>query len=386
MCVNRVAVEKRLLLWAVDRSGLGVDELKPRCPRIHEWIAGTCQPTLRQLESLARATLTPLGFFFLKTPPEDILPVPHFRTVANDRVHAPTPDLLETMQTMQRRQIWMREFLVDQGQPELPFVGSVRTNEQSSSVVQRMRRVLGLDAYWAAEQRTWSDALHVLRETMEAAGILVVSNGIVGNNTRRKLDPEEFRGFVLVDSYAPLVFVNGADGKAAQMFTLAHELAHVFAGSSAAFDLRDMLPARDATEQACDRIAAEFLVPEHELRPVWSSVRDDDEPFQTLARRFKVSALVTARRALDLHLINRSGFLAFYNDYQNDERRTAAQPSSGGDFYANQNFRVGQRFASTVIRAAREGKLLYSEAYHLTGLYGRTFDRYAESLGFRRSR
>lgn len=384
--MNRVAVEKRLLLWAVDRSGRDVEELEPRCPRIHEWIAGTCQPTLRQLESLARATLTPLGFFFLKTPPEDILPVPHFRTVANDRVHAPTPDLLETIQTMQQRQTWMREFLVDQGQPQLPFVGSARANEQPASVVGHIRHVLGLDAHWAVEQRTWSDALHALREAMETAGILVVSNGIVGNNTRRKLDPEEFRGFVLVDDYAPLVFVNGADGKAAQMFTLAHELAHVFIGSSAAFDLRDMLPARDAKEQACNRIAAEFLVPEHELRPVWPSVRDDDDPFQKLARQFKVSALVAARRALDLHLINRSGFLAFYNDYQNDERRRAAQPSSGGDFYANQNFRVGQRFASTVIRAAREGKLLYSEAYHLTGLYGKTFDRYAESLGFRRSR
>lgn len=241
--MNRVAVEKRLLLWAVDRSGRDVEELEPRCPRIREWIAGTCQPTLRQLESLARATLTPLGFFFLKTPPEDILPVPHFRTVADDRVHTPTPDLLETVQTMQQRQIWMREFLSDQGQPKIPFVGSVQVSEEPASVVRRIRRILGLHGHWAAEQRTWSDASHVLREAMEAAGILVVSNGIVGNNTRRKLDPEEFRGFVLVDGYAPLVFVNGADGKAAQMFTLAHELAHVFIGSSAAFDLRDMLPA-----------------------------------------------------------------------------------------------------------------------------------------------
>ena len=215
---------------------------------------------------------------------------------------------------------------------------------------------------------------------MEAAGVLVVVNGIVGNNTHRKLDPNEFRGFVLVDDYAPLVFVNGADAKAAQMFTLAHELAHVLLGSSAAFDLREMRPADDPVELACNRAAAEFLVPADQLRRIWPSMRGAPEPFNAAARRFKVSALVAARRALDLELVATNDFLTFYREYQRDERRATARRPEGGDFYANQNFRVGRRFASTVVRAAREGRLLYSEAYNLTGLYGDTFERYAASL------
>ncbi len=165
------------------------------------------------------------------------------------------------------------------------------------------------------------------------------------------------------------------------MFTLAHELAHVFFGSSASFDLREMQPADDPTEQACNRVAAEFLVPEVELRRVWPQVRKDPEPFQRIARQFKVSVLVAARRALDLSLISRIVFLDFYRDYHTKERRAAAIRQQKGNFYANQNMRVGQRFASAVVRAAKEGKLLYSEAYQLTGLYGRTFDRYASSLG-----
>ena len=122
----------------------------------------------------------------------------------------------------------------------------------------------------------------------------------------------EFPGFVLVDEYAPLVFLNGADGKAAQMFTLAHELAHVWLGSSAVFDLRELQPAADEVEQACNRVAAEFLVPGDEMREVWSSVRYESERFQQIARRFKVSELVAARRALDLRLITRNEFLEFY--------------------------------------------------------------------------
>ncbi|MFZ2148992.1 MAG: ImmA/IrrE family metallo-endopeptidase [Sedimentisphaerales bacterium] len=327
--MSRVAVNEKVLLWAVHRCGLELDELEQKFPRIRQWAGGESWPTLRQLESLARATLTPLGFFFLPEPPEERLPIPHFRTLHDEVPAKPSPDLLETVQIMQRRQAWMREFLIEQGQRELTFVRSARREEQPSSVVQRMLDALDLDEEWAAAERTWTDALHIMRQAIEDAGILVIVNGIVGNNTHRKLDPTEFRGFVLVDEYAPLVFVNGADGKAAQMFTLAHELAHVFFGSSAVFDLREMQPADDPTEQACNRAAAEFLVPKRELRRIWPSVRNDSEPFQTIARRFKVSALVAARRALDTNLINREAFLNFYRAYQSDERRVAESRPEG---------------------------------------------------------
>lgn len=379
--MSRVAVNAKILDWALDRSGLTPPAVEHRFPKIRQWIAGQSRPTLRQLESLAKLTLTPLGFFFLDRPPVERLPIPYFRTLGAEASFSPSPDLLETIQTMQRRQAWLREFLVDQGQGMLSFVGSANLDESPVRVGQRIRETLQIGARWAEESPSWTEALRVLREASEEAGIMTVTNGVVGNNTRRKLDPEEFRGFVLIDEWAPLVFVNGADGRAAQMFTLAHELAHVFLGSSAAFDLREMSPADDRTEQVCNRVAAEFLIPEQEIRDLWPSVRGDPEPFHSVARRFKVSALVAARRALDVRLIRRQEFLAFYHDYLNDERRNAARRAEGGDFYANQNLRVGRRFASAVIRATREGKLLYGEAYRLTGLHGKTFDHYAASLG-----
>ena len=379
--MSRVAVSKKILDWALDRSGLTLSDLEGKFPKLRQWIDGQIQPTLRQLESLSKSTLTPFGFFFLKEPPEERFPIPYFRTLGDEASYGHSPDLLETVHTMQRRQDWLREFLVDQGIEALAFVRSGKPSEPPKSVGQKIRDALHLDMGWAAQQPSWTEALHVLREAMENAGIIVVVNGIVGNNTHRKLDTEEFRGFVMTDDIAPLVFVNGADGKAAQMFTLAHELAHVFFGSSAAFDLREMSPARDPMEQACNRIAAEFLVPEQQIRRIWPSIRSNSERFQLLAREFKVSELVTALRALHLELITKKEFLTFYYDYLNDERRKSARRKDGGDFYATQNLRVGKRFASAVIRAAKESKILYSEAYRLTGLYGKTFDQYASSLG-----
>ncbi len=378
----KVAVSRSILRWAVERSGKA-SVVQRKFPKLAEWERGESQPTMRQLEKFAKETATPFGYLFLSEPPSEQLPIPHFRTLNGPQpTRRPSPDLLETVRTMERRRDWMRDYLVDEGQEPLPFVQSARISDDVSQVAEKIRETLRLPELWAANQPTWTEALRDLRRQMEDAGILVTASGIVGNNTRRKLDPTEFRGFVLVDEYAPLVFINGSDGKAAQMFTLAHELAHVWFGSSAAFDLRDMLPAPYTTEQACNQVAAEFLVPERQLRQFWPSAQRLGEPFQEIARHFKVSVLVAGRRALDLRLITRETFFDFYRAYLQDERRRAANQSEGGNFYASQNLRLGRRFAEAVVRATKEGKLLYREAYQLTGLYGNSFERYAEAIGF----
>ena len=296
----RVAVSHEVLQWAIERSGRQRD-IEARFP-IDEWLAGVKVPTLRQLEQFAKVTHTPLGFLFLPQPPQDRMPIPNFRTVA-DVPFRPSPDLLDSIHDMKRRQDWMRDRLIDEGAERLPFIGCANARGEVMPIARQIRETLSLTQGWASRERTWGDALRRLQNVVEKSGILLVVNGVVGNNNYRKLDPAEFRGFVLVDDYAPLLFINGADGKAAQMFTLAHELAHLWFGSSAAFDLRNMQPANNDTEKACNKVAAEFLVPRDELRAIWH--RPGREPdFQTVARHFKVSEIVAARRALDLSLIH----------------------------------------------------------------------------------
>ena len=306
--MSRVAVRPKILRWARERVGKDLEELQARFPRILEWETEEVRPTLKQLEKYAKATHTPFGYFFLEEPPEEKLPIPHFRTQTTAAPQRPSPDLLETVQTMQRRQDWLRDTLVHEGEPQIRFIGTARFNEPITAVASRIRDTFGFTPNWAQTLTTWTAALQTLRDALDAAGVLVVTNGVVGNNTRRRLDPQEFRGFVLVDDYAPLVFVNGADAKTAQMFTLAHECAHLWFGQSAAFDLRELQPANDRIEIACNAVAAEFLVAETELRSQWEFARAQVRPFDYLARHFKVSAIVAARRALDLALIPRNAF------------------------------------------------------------------------------
>ena len=377
-----IPVNEGVIRWALERSSHEAMDLTRRFPHITDWLTGNRQPTMHQLEELAKATSTPLGFFFLSEPPTLRLTIPHFRTVRDGNPRNPSADLLETVQNMERRQDWMRDYLIELGEEPLGFIGSAKIMEEPERYAAEIRQTLELSDEWAAKQPNWTEALRYLIHKMENIGILVVVNSIVGNNTHRGLDPVEFRGFVLVDQYAPLVFINGADGKAAQMFTLAHELAHLWFGYSAAFDLAELQPADNEKEQACNRLAAEFLVPADKLCAFWPSLDRQLDPFQQMARRFKVSELVAARRAIDLKLITRSEFLDFYREYI--EQQHMAKTKESGNTYVNynsmQNLRIGRRFAVAVVHAAREGKLLYRDAYRLTGLYGDTFEKYAQSL------
>lgn len=381
---NSVSVKPELIRWAIERSGLAFDELVGKFPKLAAWQKGDAQPTFRQLENFAKKTMTPFGYFFLDSPPVEKLPIPDFRTVGDTPIERPSPNLIETIQVMQRRQAWMREYVIEDGQEPLEFVGSAENVGNVVSLAARIRETLGLNLDWSETHTKWEDALRTLRNSAERVGILVATSGVVGLNTRRQLDPEEFRGFVLCDDYAPLIFVNGADYKSAQMFTLAHELVHVWMGKGGLFNLINMMPHRDSIERLCNQVAAEFLVPGHKLSRRWEHVKSTSRPFHTLALSFKVSAIVVARRALDLKLINKGQFFDFYEREQVQwERRRAEEKTKKKQkpiFYQVQDARLGRRFAYGVVRATREGRLSYRDAYRLTDLKGETFDRYAERI------
>jgi hypothetical protein len=143
---------------------------------------------MNQLESFSKATLTPLGYFFLPNPPVEPLPVPDFRTVKDLVVARPSAALLETIYSMQRRQDWLREYLEEEGEDSLPFVGSVTLETLPTIAAQAIRETLGVVDGWADEHPTWESALIGLRRAAESAGIVVVINGVVGNNSHRPLN------------------------------------------------------------------------------------------------------------------------------------------------------------------------------------------------------
>ena len=268
----RVQVPPEMLSWACKRAGYDVEHFAKSIPQLTSWIQQEKQPTLNQLEKLARVTHTPFGYLFLTEPPDEPLPVPDYRAVSGASLYRPSPNLLATIYTMQRRQEWLRESLVKDGMQPLDFVASARLADEPEAVGHEMRNALGLCDGWAAKVRTWQSAVGELRQLIEGLGVMAVINGVVGNNPHRKLSVEGFRGFALTDLYAPLIFVNGADAKSAQMFTLVHELAHIWLGKGGLSGFDNMQPDGADVEVWCCQAASEFLIPAREFSKYWEQI------------------------------------------------------------------------------------------------------------------
>jgi len=378
--MTRVSVRPELLRWAWERARFDPWEIEDRFPQYAAWERGEKQPTLKQLERFAKATRTPIGYLFLPEPPEERVPIPDFRTMVDTEAGPPSPDLLDTLYLCQQRQDWYREFLLMEGVRPVPFVGSTRPGDDAVKVAGAMRRILTFDLEERQTMRTWTDALRGFIGQADGAGILVMVSGVVGSNNRRKLDPGEFRGFALADELAPLVFINGADTKAAQMFTLAHELAHIWIGQTALSNAGvSALPSRE-TERWCNQVAAEFLVPmrlfKQELAPN-AELRDE---LDRLAKQFKVSTLVILRRMHDAGALDADSYWALFK--KELERLKQVAKGSGGDFYLTLGARVGKRFARALVISTMEGRSSFTEALRLLSFRKMsTFDELGRSLG-----
>ncbi len=362
----RAEVSPALLRWARDRAGIPLEVMAERFAKLPEWEEGTSKPTLKQVEALAKATLTPVGYFFLPEPPVEALPLPDFRTIGDEPPTRPSPNLLETVYVCQERQSWYREFAITAGVAPCAFVGSVTTGSDVVAVAESMRQTLGFDLTARAACSTWTDALRDFIGQAEAAGVMVMCSGVVLNNNNRTLDPGEFRGFALSDPLAPLVFINGADTKAAQMFTLAHELAHLWIGLSGVSDatVRDV-PEREI-ERWCNQVAAELLVPLSVLRPEHQRSAPLDTEIARLARRFKVSTLVIIRRLRDAGLLDKAAFFTAFDAEMT--RLLAREKRSGGNFYLTQAARTSKRFTRALLSSTLEGQTLFRDAMRMLGI------------------
>jgi Zn-dependent peptidase ImmA (M78 family) len=377
----RVEVKPELLSWARERSGRSLEALTRRFPHLGAWERAEARPTLKQLEGFAKATYTPVGFFLLPEPPAEGVPIPDFRLSATQgERQRPSANLLDTIYICQQRQEWFRDFARAEGEDPLRFVGSVSTSVGIEEVAASIRRTLVFNLEERRHAPTWTEALRLFIERADSAGVLVMCSGVVLNNNRRHLDPEEFRGFAMADDLAPVVFVNGADTKAGQMFTLAHELAHVWLGESAVSDAQARVIPDHRVERWCNQVAAELLVPLKVFQAEYRRTTALRDELGRLARHFKVSTLVILRRMHDAGGLSRGELWAAYDDEL--ERLRALPRSSGGNFYPTQAARVSKRFLRALVISTLEGRTLYRDAFRMLGFSKlETFTELGHSLG-----
>ena len=284
------------------------------------------------------------------------------------------------------KQLWYHENQSELGEALVAVVGAFKIRDGVQPVAQDIRKQLAIQTQ-LQHAGSWDGYLRLLVRSAEDLGILVMRSGIVGANTRRKLSIEEFRGFAVSDPLAPLVFINGGDPLVAQIFTFAHEIAHLWVGESAISNVDPtQAPAsqRNEVERFCDSVAAEVLVPASEFMERWQGT--NELQFQNLARHFRVSIIVVIRRAYELGRINSTQFVKFVAQEKQRQADRAAIPeeeSSGGNFYNTLPVRNSAKLTNAVLESLQQGRTSPLEAARLLGIRAATLTTLLEG---RRSR
>ncbi len=370
--MQEALVTPELLVWARERAGLEVGVLARRAgasaAKVHRWEEGAARPTLKQAKRWAEATNVPLGYLFLGKPPKDEIPLADLRTAPGAGSPKERADFIALIRDVEFKRDWYREYRTEHGFAPLAFVGRFKADAPVDRVVADMRSVLKMPAVLKDEAKTLDQHLRLLVQHADAAGISVMRSGVVGNNTHRPLSVEMFRGFAMADPVVPLVFVNGADAPAAQIFTLVHELAHLWMGASGASDPFGELEAAKTSrglESACNAVAGEFLVSGAELRPLWDAADSLAVNSERLRTRFLVSAAVIAVRARMLELVDLKAFRAFLAAERLKWAKAKDDSGGGGDYYATARVRNGAGLYEAVVRSAAAGRLLLRDAGQL---------------------
>jgi Zn-dependent peptidase ImmA (M78 family)/transcriptional regulator with XRE-family HTH domain len=364
-----------LVRWARLRERLTPDEAAKRAKvepaRFVEWETGQSRPTLRQAQELAHQLRIPFGYLFLSKPPQEVLPLPDLRTVADQEAANPSPELLDVVNDAVLKQEWYREYQLSGGAAPLPFVGRFSV-DGFRPIAKDIQGALGDDL--DLERRPTVDPfLRALAVKIEALGILVLRSGVVGNNAHRKLRVEEFRGFVISDRIAPLIFINAQDAKVAQIFTLLHELAHLWLGKSGITNPEYGQPSersqlsvdQSEVERLCNRTAAEVLVPSDDLRINWNRHLSPRSNVEALTQRYRVSRQVILRQALDLERVSLDDYWEAVNAFVHEAHSTGVGESSGGNFYATLLVRSSRTFVTALTTALAEGQVTHRDAARL---------------------
>jgi Zn-dependent peptidase ImmA (M78 family) len=299
--MDTVTINAVILEWVAGRMGTSREELPATLASrksARERIAAG-QLTVSQIEKIAKKARVPFGTLFLDKPPAaPKMDIPDLRQTPN-----PTPlgeDFTDTYVDVVAKHAWYRAQLSARGVRPPGFVGRFRFSEKpkADAVAADIVSTLGISDRDRAQSPNAEAYFSCLARKAEDAGVLIMKASFVKAQTRRPLSVAEFRGFAIADKFAPLIFVNSNDAEVATVFTLMHELAHIWLGQSGISEVE----IRHATglEKFCNQVAAEVLVPATALKSEWDRVRD----VRAVAEHFRVSRFVAGIHLLDLKIIS----------------------------------------------------------------------------------
>ena len=289
-------------------------------------------------------------------------------------------ELKDTLYSVGRKRDWLSEYRREKGWEKLIPDSLIDLGERDIySICTIAKEYLKIDEYWYKKYRNGREAFDYLRERLEISGITVMQNGVVGSNNHRKLSIDEFRGFLLYDEIAPIIFINNNDSPTGKIFTLIHEYIHFLLQEDDIL-IEDDIMFESSNEKKINKITAEFLIPTSHVEKLCNDSEQALEQIEELSELFHVSIIALAiklkyMKKIEQRLVNE---VKQYTKtrWENSNARTG----SGGNYYYTSKSRFGESFLSTVIQGAESGDLSYTHAFKLLDNSVKAYDYFKEEF------
>ncbi|HHT9113025.1 MAG: ImmA/IrrE family metallo-endopeptidase [Planctomycetes bacterium] len=363
---DKAYITPKVLQWARESARMSLETAAAKVSiapeKLSEWEAGSGQPTIKQAETLAKAYKRPFAIFFLPEAPRDFTPLQDFRKKTAKPLGTASVFIIREIQ---QKQAWIRDVFENNNESSLPFVGRFSIQDDPVKVANDILDTLQInkDNY----SIPFDGPINKWIYKAESRGIFISKTSFI--HTRLKLDSEEIQGFTIADPYAPFVFINSKDWKTSQLFTLVHELAHIWiAESGISNEIEPELKHKEKlhpVELFCNEVAANALMPMEEMQSLDAAVFNSLNGVLKISQKLGVSSFAFLFRALKLQIITLdkyrklktladSEYKAFLQRV--DEKKAKQKKQEGGpDYYLLQLNKNGRLFTQIVLDAFRGG-------------------------------
>ena len=361
-----------ILKWAM--GDISIDKLIPVYPKIEAWINGTQLPRFEDLQKLAKSLDFPFGYFFLSAPiKQSKIDNIDFRTIRNKLTANMSLNLKRIVENMQYLQEWKKDYCIRYRIDKINLACPSKYKDNPDLLTQYLYETLDVFDNWFEKYKNPSKAFNYIRSKIEKKRIVVVVNGKIDDNTHRTLDVSEFRAFALYDDYAPIIFINGRDSSKGRLFSLIHEFAHLLRGETDIISKTNMF-----VETLCNRVAIQFLAPEHYIRDKLLVKKIDKSDVIDLSNYFNISFEAICYRLCTLNYISREQC----NTYIDENKDVVIGHKERGGNYWNTKLNVlSKNVAQTIISELYNGNITYTECFKMLGLSGlKTFKEFKNKL------
>ena len=366
-----IPINPAVLKWARESAGYAIEQEIIKFPNFQEWEDGKSYPSYSRLEELASRYKRPIAVFFFPTPPEEKQIEKAFRSLSEHDIENLSPKVRFLFRKAKAFQLNLQELCDNQYAEQQSKLSWLKKHSKDSipEFAVKIRDELKINISQQKNLKNEDEALEYWRNLLAENGVYVFKDAFKN---------DKVSGFCIYDDVFPVIYLNNSVSKTRQIFTIFHELGHLLLNQDYLdlYDDKYWHPEKQQesnSEWNCDLFAANFLVPDFDLKNELGASNITEDVIKNLATIYKVSKEVVLRKLLYNSKITKKFFFDKLKEWKDDFLKYGKKDSGGGSYYNTQFAYLGKPYSELVFKKYYQGKITKVEASEYLNIKSKSF-------------